>query len=774
MLKKAAAVFLMVLGIYWSFLALKPSNAIKNPTSPSEFSTAKALDHLKQIAKAPHFVGTPEHESVKQYIAAQLENLGFEVQIQEGYSVTDDWGSVTKPQNILARYHGTANSKALMLLSHYDSNPFSSPGAADAGSGVVTILEGLRVYLADNKPKNDLLVLISDAEELGLNGADIFVNQHPWASKVGLVLNFEARGSGGPSYMLVETNGGNKKLIEAFQEANPEYPVANSLAYSVYKMLPNDTDLTRFREDANIDGFNFAFIDDHYDYHAALDNVERLDISSLKHQASYLMPLLTHFAQTDLTDLKSESDSIYFNVPLFKLVSYPFSWIFPMLILAIVLFIFLIYYGVQKQNLKLRAIGKGFLAFSIVLVINMLLGYAIWPLLKSLYPQYGEMLHGFTYNGHDYIWFMVFLSIAVCALVYHQFYKPENAGSLLVAPIFFWLLLCTVFAFKLKGASFFIIPVYFALISLFVLARQRKPNILLLVLLALPLLTIISPFIQMFPVGLGLKILIVVPIIITLMNGLLIDIFGFFGNKRQWAILILLAAGFFFVKAHLNAEFTENQPKPNSLVYFYDADSNEAAWGTYDKVLDSWTKNYVAETVDSTAIPVQTIFGSKYGTGFSYTKKTYIKPIKQAFMEVQQDTVIDTYRQVKLFVSPQRLVHRFEVYADTSQEFYSFKINGLELKPKNGYVFANRETNRLFYYFLANDKQMVLEYTVPAAQDTKLTLFEISYDMLENPLFDVPQRPKDMIPKPFVVNDAVIIKKSVSVGAIANDEIKAF
>ncbi|HLT52437.1 MAG TPA: hypothetical protein VKZ97_01000, partial [Flavobacteriaceae bacterium] len=79
-----------------------------------------------------------------------------------------------------------------------------------------------------------------------------------------------------------------------------------------------------------------------------------------------------------------------------------------------------------------------------------------------------------------------------------------------------------------------------------------------------------------------------------------------------------------------------------------------------------------------------------------------------------------------------------------------------------------------FYYFLANDKQMVLEYTVPAVQDTKLTLFEISYDMLENPLFDVPQRPKDMIPKPFVVNDAVIIKKSVSVGAIANDEIKAF
>ena len=107
----------------------------------------------------------------------------------------------------------------MLLLSHYDSNPHSSLGASDAGSGVVTILEGIRVFLASGvKPKNDIIILISDAEELGLLGANAFVNHHPWAKEVGLVLNFEARGSGGPSYMLLETNGGNKQLIKSFQE----------------------------------------------------------------------------------------------------------------------------------------------------------------------------------------------------------------------------------------------------------------------------------------------------------------------------------------------------------------------------------------------------------------------------------------------------------------------------------------------------------------------------------------------------------------------------
>jgi hypothetical protein len=49
-------------------------------------------------------------------------------------------------------------------------------------------------------------------QELGLNGAALFVTQHKWAKDIGLVLNFEARGSSGPSYMLMETNKGMQHL----------------------------------------------------------------------------------------------------------------------------------------------------------------------------------------------------------------------------------------------------------------------------------------------------------------------------------------------------------------------------------------------------------------------------------------------------------------------------------------------------------------------------------------------------------------------------------
>jgi hypothetical protein len=44
----------------------------------------------------------------------------------------------------------------------------------------------------------------------------------------------------------METNNGNAALVKEFSAANVDYPVSNSVCI-VYKMPPNDTDLTVFR-----------------------------------------------------------------------------------------------------------------------------------------------------------------------------------------------------------------------------------------------------------------------------------------------------------------------------------------------------------------------------------------------------------------------------------------------------------------------------------------------------------------------------------------------
>lgn len=745
----------IVFAIYWSFRSLMPTYATDANIENTAFSTDRAIEHVKQISQKPHGVGFPAHQEVRNYIIAELEKMGLETSLQEGYT-GGDWANLSKAINILARIKGSESGKALLLLSHYDSSTHSSFGASDAGSGVATILEGVRAFLATNpQPKNDIIILISDAEELGLNGADLFVKEHPWKKEVGLVLNFEARGSGGPSYMLIETNRGNANLIKEFTKANPKYPVANSLAYSIYKMLPNDTDLTVFREDGDIEGFNFAFIDDHFDYHTAMDTHERLDKKTMAHQGSYLMPLLNHFSQADVSNLKSLNDSIYFNVPFFKLVSYPFEWIWPMFGLALLCFILLLIYGFRRKTLNLTEVGKGFLPMFLALGINGIVGYFSWSVLKWMYPAYKDILHGFTYNGHTYIFAFVLFSVAICFWAYHRFKKVETP-NLLVAPILLWLIICGLVSHYLSGASFFIIPVFAVLAAFMVCLNQKMPNPYLLTFLALPALFIYAPFVKMFPVGLGLKMMIATTLFTSLTFLLLLPVVGFYKKKKRLAYLSLFLFFGCMLAAHFNAGFSKDQPKPTSLLYVLDADANKAQWATYESSPSDWTMQYLGKDKKSPEKLSKNTISSKYNSGFTYVSDAPIKEIDPMQIEKTRDTIIGDSRWLDICITPKRDVNRLEVFTKTKIE--SAHINTIKLSD---YYLENRQRSKLVSHFISNNEYTDLQLQIPKDSVLELTLYEASNDILSNSKFSIPARPEDHIPMPFILNDAILITKTV-------------
>ena len=455
------SILIISLTVYFSFDDLMPSSVKSIETTG--FSVDNALNHLKVISKEPHYTGSKYHQDVQNYIVNELESMGLATEIQNQV-VLNSWRVGTNAANIIATMNGSGEGKSLVLLSHYDSRVHSSYGASDAGSGVVTILEGIRAFLSKNEnPVNDIHVVFTDAEEIGLLGAEAFVKYHKLIDNVGLVLNFEARGSGGPSYMLMETNGMNSKLISEFAYANPNFPAANSLMYSIYKMLPNDTDLTVFREKANINGFNFAFIGDHFDYHTSLDTYERLDRNTLFHQADYFMTMINHFSKIDLSNLESDVDYVYSNFPFLKLIYFPNSWIFPLLIFAVIFFLVLVYLGLALNKLKLEGIYSGILPFIISLFVCISLTVLLWNFIVYLNPEYKDILHGFTYNGYYYIFGFIFLNLFCLLLIYKPFFNKNAGLDLIIFPLLFWIIINVLIGFFLKGAAYFIIPVYFVL-----------------------------------------------------------------------------------------------------------------------------------------------------------------------------------------------------------------------------------------------------------------------------------------------------------------------
>jgi len=749
---------LVILGII--YVTMMPQYISKEEDALAEFSTERALNQVEIIAQKPHYVGSTNHELVANYLKLELNRIGLETSIQEGFTLNDR-GLLVKSKNILARIKGTNNTKALLLLSHYDSAPHSfSKGASDDASGVATILEGVRAFLYSKHPqKNDVIILFSDAEELGLNGAALFVNKHPWAKDVGLVLNFEARGSSGPSYMLMETNKGNQTLVKEFKNAKASYPVSNSLMYSIYKMLPNDTDLTVFREQGKIQGFNFAFIDGHYNYHTQQDDVQHLNKTTLAHQGSYLMPLLKYFANADLNATESTEDNVYFSAP-FSFISYPFSWVMPMTIIAFGLLLIFIFIGKAKRMISFREIFKGFVPLFGSIIIAGLVTFLGWKIILEIYPQYSDLLNGFTYNGHAYIGAFVTLSIAICFAFYHHFSDSKITMNHFASPLLLWIIINGFLANSLTGAGFLIIPVYFGILLFAIFVLTQHYSLGLNLLFSIPALAIIAPFIVMFPVGLGLKILFGSSVLTVLLFGLLLPIFNTFVRKGVWIMLFFAASIGFFAYAGYHSDYEPGKAKSNSLLYIYNANTNSAVWATYDVNLDDWTKSYLGEKNQKAPGLNSLPIASKYNTTFTHSAIAPVVDVPKPTIAFLKDSVVGNNRYLKIKITPNRKVNRYDIYANPKMTFYNFKANGVSTSGETGNR-LQREDSKILCYYVVGNEPLVMDFYINKSSIFDMDLIESSFDLMTNPLLKVKPRSDWMMPTPFVLNDAVMIQQKI-------------
>jgi hypothetical protein len=176
---------------------------------PELFSAERAMVPLKRLLgdQSAHPLGTNANDQVRERLVAELTELGLEptgtehwVSNQHMPPHQQSWVSgLSKARNVMATLPSTnPDLPALILACHYDSVP-AGPGASDDGAAIATLLEVARAL----KPKwplaRPVVLLFTDGEELGLYGAQAFAEHSPLADpeKVGLVLNFEARGSSG-------------------------------------------------------------------------------------------------------------------------------------------------------------------------------------------------------------------------------------------------------------------------------------------------------------------------------------------------------------------------------------------------------------------------------------------------------------------------------------------------------------------------------------------------------------------------------------------------
>jgi Peptidase family M28 len=363
-----------------TLLAYRTPTPLPADAPPATFSATRARDILKELVGdgVPHPIGSAANAQVRDRIVKRLSALGYSTELQSGVAC-NSYGECGTPTNIVATRGAVSGDDAVMIAAHYDSVP-SGPGASDDGVGVANMLEIARILTVIPATRHPIVLLVTDGEEAGLLGAQLFTREHKLAKRVKAAVNMDTRGVSGPSLMF-ETGSANSWLMRLYGRASLE-PITNSLCYVIYKSLPNNTDFTVFKE-AGYQGLNFAFIGDVAYYHTPLDDWENSSATTMQHHGANALGSL--LALADATDLSPPpSDSMFFDVLARTVIVWPIAAVLPAAFAALAILVLGQVLLIRSGRLTGVEALFGFIGAFVNLLLGAALSIAVLMLLRFL------------------------------------------------------------------------------------------------------------------------------------------------------------------------------------------------------------------------------------------------------------------------------------------------------------------------------------------------------------------------------------------------------
>ena len=664
-LRAAAALVAVVAMIAAGLAALwsvQPSPARGPEVPPGEFSAGRAFEQVQTIATEPHVAGSAANDRVREHLLSTLRGLGLKPEVQDTVSVqggdlSSSVGGIglARVRNVVALIPGTAPTGRVFLVAHYDSVQ-SGPGANDDGAGTSTILETARALTTGPALRNDVVLVLTDAEEACLCGAQAFVDQHPLARDGGVVLNLEARGSRGPA-ITFESSRDDAKLIDVFARA-PK-PVGTSFAVEVYRLMPNNTDFTAFRE-AGFRGLNTAYIDGAAIYHAPTDLPSAVDQNSLQHHGDNALALSRAFGAADLGDFEARSDATYFPIP-GGLAHYPGVLVLPIAVAA--LLAVLVLAGLARRR-GLAGTGRlisGFLACLLPILAAPLLAQFFWAGLKLIRPEYA----GLPIDPYRPLWYrlaVLAITAAVLCIWYVLLRRRIGPAALAIGGLGWLALLGVVLAFLAPGGSYLTaIPALAGALTgmLAIVFRGGTGAVVAVILGGVVAVLVLLPTVVLFFPALGLNLAGSGALIATLLGLALLPIIDLLhpsGERRRrlaglpalvavLAVVALAATGLFIDR------FDATRPAPTQLMYALDTDTNSARWLSSERTVQKWTSQYVSGSPRTVTDTLPAFGDEKVLTG----------PAAAATLPAPRVTVVSDVRsgparELRLRLVPQRPV----------------------------------------------------------------------------------------------------------------------
>lgn len=326
------------------------------------------MRHVTALARTPRPIASTMNAQAREYILRELRRMGLQPEVHtatvhrqtmdKGHNVHVDLAVV---HNIVVRKRGAApghaGRPALLLATHYDSGA-GTFGAADGAASPAAMLETLRALQAGPRLDDNVVFLFADGGKIGELGEQAFVQQHPFARRIGTALKFSNLGNHGPLY-LYDSHGAHADAIARWAKAAPQ-PNGSSFMRVLHRLDgPGIGPLAAL----GVPVLHMATVQGLLGIH---DTTTRLDIKSLQHEGDTMLALARELSRRPADRPASQSQVAYLALPFSGMILYPEWLVWPATILACLLLAIACVAALRRGEASPTGLAKA--AFGFILV----------------------------------------------------------------------------------------------------------------------------------------------------------------------------------------------------------------------------------------------------------------------------------------------------------------------------------------------------------------------------------------------------------------------
>jgi len=274
--------------------------------SQEEITPQELKNHIRFLtdeALKGRYPGTPENDSIVNYLIKDFEQHGISTLVQEFDAVMRKDNTSVTTWNVLGILEGNdpvLKKEVIVLGAHYDhlgmEDDHIYPGADDNASGIAALLEiAEKIETHKNELKRSVIVIAFGAEEQGLLGSKFFVeNPIVPLKNIVLMVNMDMLGHLNSEHHVymggAGTFPGGEELMKNLGKPHQLHPVVHAGS------VGGSDHVSFYQKGISVLGIHTG---GHDNYHQPTDTIETLNVLGEVKVANYIYQALLEIAASD-------------------------------------------------------------------------------------------------------------------------------------------------------------------------------------------------------------------------------------------------------------------------------------------------------------------------------------------------------------------------------------------------------------------------------------------------------------------------------------------